>query len=373
MENRTVLVSGASIAGPALAWWLHHHGFCPTVVERAPGLRRGGQAIDIRGAALTVVERMGLLDGLRDARTAMRGMSIVDGEGHELMRTTETTLTGGATDSADIELLRDDLTDQLYAATRDDVEYRFGDAISDLQDDGTGVTVTFERGPTRRFDLVVGADGLHSDVRRRLFGNEATFARFLGVYLAVFTVPNHLGLDHWQTFHHLQDGTIGMYSARKNTEARAILGFRSPLLDIDPRDIEAQKRLLAERFAGVGWEAPRLLEAMWGAPDFHFDAMSQIVLPAWSKGRIALVGDAGYCGSPMTGQGTSLALVGACVLAWELAAAGGDHHRGFSAYEERMRPFVAVNQALVQEATEGPLPGTSVARASNAIILPPSS
>lgn len=369
MENRTVLVSGASVAGPALAWWLHHHGFRPTIVERAPGLRRGGQAIDVRGAALTVVERMGLLDRLRDARTAMQGMSIVDGEGQELMRTTETTLTGGATDSGDVELLRDDLTDVLYAATKDDVEYRFGDTITGLEDDGAGVTVTFERGDTRRFDLVVGADGLHSDVRRRLFGDEAAFTRFLGVYLAVFTVPNHLGLDHWQTFHHLEGGTVGVYSARNNTEARAILGFGSPLLDIDPRDVEGQKRLLAERFAGVGWEAPRLLEAMWGAADFHFDAMSQIVLPAWSKGRIALVGDAGYCGSPMTGQGTSLALVGACVLAGELAAAGGDHDRGFARYEERMRPFVEVNQALVQEATEGPPPPASMARAANAITI----
>jgi 2-polyprenyl-6-methoxyphenol hydroxylase-like FAD-dependent oxidoreductase len=369
MENRNVLISGASIAGPALAYWLRRHGFTPTVVERAPALRRGGQAIDVRGAALGVVERMGILAEVRGASTGMRGMSFVDGEGKELMSTTAETLTGGPTDSEDVELMRDDLTDILYEVTRRDTEYLFDDSITGLSQGEDAVEVTFERRAPRTFDLVIGADGLHSNVRGLVFGEESRFISHLGIYLAVFTVPNYLGLDRWQTFHRYAEGMVGIYSARQNAEARAILGFGSPALTFDHRDAGAQKRLVAARMAGAGWEAPRLLEAMWDAPDFHFDSMSQIHLPCWSSGRVALIGDAGYCSSPLSGQGTSLALVGAYVLAGELAAAGGEHRTAFARYEERMREFVALNQRLVMESQEGPPPRESVVRAANGITL----
>lgn len=231
------------------------------------------------------------------------------------------------------------------------------------------VEVTFERGGARTFDLVIGADGLHSNVRGLVFGEESSFISHLGVYLAVFTVPNYLGLDRWQTFHQSPEAMVGIYSARQNAEARAIVGFGSAPLTFDHRDVEAQKRLVAARMADAGWEAPRLIEAMWKAPDFHFDSMSQIHLPRWSNGRVALLGDAGYCSSPMSGQGTSLALVGAYVLAGELGAAAGEHRAAFARYEERMRDFVAQNQRLVLESREGPPPRESVVRAANAITL----
>ena len=369
MVNRNILISGASVAGPALAYWLHRRGFNPTVVERAPALRRGGQAIDVRGAALTVVDRMGILDEVRRASTRMRGMSFVDSEGKELMRTTEETLTGGPTDSDDVELLRDDLTGILHEASRRDTEYLFGDSIASLTQGDERVEVTFERGGARSFDLVIGADGLHSNVRALVFGDESRFIRHLGIYLSVFSVENHLGLDRWQTFHQTPEAMVGIYSARQNTEARAILGFGSPPLDFDHRDADQQKRLIAARFADVGWEAPRLLEAMWEAPDFHFDSMSQIHMECWWKGRIALVGDAGYCGSPLSGQGTSLALVGAYVLAEALEAAGGEHRAAFARYEARMRGFVEQNQDLAMAAREKPPERALVKRAANAITL----
>jgi 2-polyprenyl-6-methoxyphenol hydroxylase-like FAD-dependent oxidoreductase len=347
MKNSTVLVSGASVGGPALAYWLNRHGFDVTVVERAPGPRPGGQAVDVRGPALEVAERMGIAAGLRRLSTGMRGMSMVDAAGNELFRSTERTLTGGDLDNPDVEIMRDDLCRLLYEAGGDRIEYLFDDSIAAVTQDDHGVQITFERAAPRTFDLVVGADGLHSNVRGLVFGPESRFISHLGTYLAVFTTPNFLGLDRWQVFHQGEGVGGGMMSARGNAEARVYVGFESPEpLDYDFRDVEAQKRLLADRLAGGGWEFPTILKHMWDAPDFHFDSMSQISMDSWSRGRVALLGDAGYCGSPLSGQGTSMALVGAYVLAGELRAAGGDHRVAFPAYQDELREYVAQNQRL---------------------------
>jgi 2-polyprenyl-6-methoxyphenol hydroxylase-like FAD-dependent oxidoreductase len=365
----TVLISGASVAGPALAYWLGRHGFTPTVVERAPAPRPGGQAIDIRGVALDVVERMDLLEPLRRVRTRMRGMSVLDGDGNEVMRSTERATSSGPLDGDDIEVLREDLTRMLHERTAGNVEYVFGDSIAAIEQDEQGVRVEFERGRPRRFGLVVGADGLHSTVRRLAFGPETEFARHLGMYVAVFTTENLLHLDNWQVWIRDGDAGGGVYPARDNTQLRVNLGFASAPLDYDYRDLDAQRRLIADRLAGLRWEIPRLLEAMWRAPDFYFDAMAQIRMASWSRGRVTLVGDAGHCASPLSGQGTSLALVGAYVLAAELAAAGGDHRPAFGRYEQRLRPFVERNQALATENPGGRASEESIDLAKNAISL----
>ncbi|WP_242889010.1 FAD-dependent monooxygenase [Actinomadura litoris] len=349
MRNTTVLVSGASIAGTATAYWLDRHGFEVTVVELSPGPRPGGQAIDVRGPALDVAERMGVLDGLRRRSTALRGMSVVDTSGKELYRTDERTFSGGDLDSPDVEILRDDLAALLSAASGDRVEYLFGDSIATLDQDGAGVRVVFDGGTARTFDLVVGADGLRSNTRRLAFEDPAPL-RYLGGYLGVWTAPNTFGLDHWQTVIHTPDpDTYGamMMSVRDDTEIRAYVGFESPdPIDYDHRDVPAQRRLLASRYADADGDLRRLVETMADAPDFHFDALAQVHLDTWSRGRVALVGDAGYCGSPASGQGTSMAMVGAYVLAGELKAAGGDHVRAFAAYEDELRDYVTANQAF---------------------------
>ena len=368
-----VLISGASVAGPALAYWLRLGGATPTVVERAPAPRRGGQAIDVRGAALTVVERMELLEPLRAMRTRMHGMSMLDGDGNELMRSTEYAPSSGRLDSDDIEVLREDLTGLLAERTAD-VEYVYGDSIAALHQDRDGVDVTFERGAPRRFDLVVGADGLHSTVRRLAFGPEAEILRHLGMYVAVYTTDNVLGLDNWQVWLRNDAAGAGIYPARDNTELRVNVGFMSGPVDYDHRDLDGQRRLVAEHAAGLGWEMPRLLKAMWDAPDFYFDAMAQIVTDTWTNGRVTLVGDAGYCASPMSGQGTSLALVGAYVLAEELtrdpaALTARDPGAALARYEARMRPFVELNQALATENPGGPAAEESIERAKHAITL----
>ncbi|MEO3875743.1 FAD-dependent monooxygenase [Nonomuraea sp. B12E4] len=369
----SVLISGASLAGPALACFLRRHGFTVTVVERAPAPRPGGQAIDVRGTALTVVERMGILSDVRRRRTRIEGMSMLDGDGNELWRSTEMALSSGRLDSDDVELLRDDLSRLIHDRTRSDVEYVFGDSITSLAQDEHGVRVTFERAAARDFDLVVGADGLHSNVRRLVFGPEREFVHHLGTYLSIFSTDNYLGLENWQVW--FNDGDTGgaVYPVRDNAELRVNLGFNAEEpVAYDHRDVEAQKRLVAGRCAGARWEVPRLLKAMWDAPDFYFDSMAQVRMERWSAGRVTLLGDAGYCASPLSGQGTSLALVGAYVLAAELARSG--HETAFAAYEERMRPWVELNQALVKHnrdhAGQSPAGESPLDHVKNAIELP---
>lgn len=375
MNEPNIVISGASVAGLTLAYWLRRNGYRPTIVERNNGLRRGGQALDVRGAGLLVTDRMGLGDRLVAARTGTTGMSFVDADGTELHRSTDATLTGGEIGSEDVEVLRDDLVDLLADGLLDELPVRYGDTITSFAEHDDGVTVRFSDGTIETFDLVLGADGVHSTVRRLAFGPEHLFRRHLDTYLAVFTMDNFLALDHWQVFHRDErtNTMVGVYSARNNREVRAMLGFEAEWIDHDHSDVEQQMRILDDRFAGAGWETPRLLKAMREAPDFHFDAAAQIRMDRWSAGRVALVGDAGYCASFLSGQGTTVAIVGAYVLANELARAGRDHRRAFDAYERRMRPFVRANQdsALVTARTREPTDPETMARISSAISLDP--
>ncbi|GAA1883005.1 FAD-dependent monooxygenase [Asanoa iriomotensis] len=336
IANARILVSGAGIAGTALAWWLAEHGADVTVAERAEEPRDGGYKVDIRGAALTVVDRMGLLDQARAVRTGVRAGSVVDATGRRVASMDADTFGGRVHDDA--ELLRGDLARILREATTGRVGYRFGTEIEALDPDGT---VTFANGgASERFDLVVGADGLRSRTRSLAFGEGGVHD--LGHYIAICSVPNHLGLDREELTYVGPGRTTLVYSTAGQSDAKAMFLFSGDAPR--PQGQEAQKRFLTQAYAQEGWEVPRLLEAMGDATDFYFDTISQARLDRWSTGRVTLVGDAAYCASPASGQGTSLALVGAYVLAGELATAGLDE--GPHRYEELMRPFVVANQKL---------------------------
>ncbi|WP_410635203.1 FAD-dependent monooxygenase [Amycolatopsis sp. cmx-4-83] len=345
MSGIRVLVSGASIAGPALAHWLRRRGAEVTVVERAPGLRPGGQAVDARGVTKEVIRLMGLDEAVRAARTQTAGAHTVDADGN-VLETFSAEDDGGDGYITEIEILRGDLSQVLYDDTRDGVEYVFGDRIAELTQDGSGVDVTFASGDSRRFDLVIGADGLHSSVRGMVFGPRERFVRHLGHVLAFYSVPNEFGLDRWLLDYQEPGRSACLRPIGDATRAMAMFSFTAADFDVDYRDIEAQKRLLRERMADFAWLTPRILAHVDDTPDFYLDQVAQVVMDRWSSGRVGLLGDAAFSSSPLSGQGTGLALIGAYLLAGELAAAGWDPAAGFARYEELMRPFVEANQEI---------------------------
>jgi 2-polyprenyl-6-methoxyphenol hydroxylase-like FAD-dependent oxidoreductase len=333
MSNGTVLISGAGIAGPALAYWLSRRGFTPTVVERAPVLRPGGNAVDFRGPThLRVLREMGVLDVIRQHQTHMGELTFVDEGGRPIVAFPPSFASG------EVEIERGDLSRILYEAARDAAEFVFDDSIASLTETRGGVDVTFERGRRRSFDLVVGADGLHSRVRALAFGDESRFLRHHGYYVATFAAENHLGLDRQGLIFSEPGRSASVASARRPDEVTAMLMFASKPLGHDSRDVARNKAILAERFAGMGWEVPRLLEAMAQSPSLYFDAVGRIEIDHFSRGRVALLGDAGY-GGTIGGQGTGLAVVCSYVLAGELAASPGDHRAAFERYEARIRRY----------------------------------
>ncbi|ROO61156.1 2-polyprenyl-6-methoxyphenol hydroxylase-like FAD-dependent oxidoreductase [Micromonospora sp. Llam0] len=342
-SKRTVLISGASVAGPALAFWLNRYGYAVTVVEKAGTVRSGGYPIDVRGTALEVVRRMGLLDRLQEAHIDVRRLTFLDGDGSEVVSLHPHAVTGGV-GGRDLEVRRGDLTDALYAAVRDDVEFLFGDSIDTLDEHAHGVDVTFRARGRRTFDVVVGADGVHSHTRQLVLGPEQQFHRYLGYCFAVFTMPNTFGLCDETVMWNSPGRAAALYAAGDG-DVHAFLNFARPEPPFEAfSDPDTQRKLLTSVFADAGWEVPGMLAAMHKADDVFFDGVSQIHLPRWSNGRVALLGDAAYAPSFLTGQGTSLALVGAYMLAASLA--DRDHAAGFAAYERDTRDFVTANQGL---------------------------
>ncbi|MFG5718513.1 FAD-dependent monooxygenase [Streptomyces murinus] len=342
---RRVLISGASIAGPALAHWLDHYGFEVTVVEKAPTVRGGGYAIDIRGTAREAVDRMGLLPRLRAAHVDTQRITFIDAAGETVGSLAPEQMTGGAA-GLDLEVRRGDLADALYTPLRDRVEFLFEDSIATLDDDGDAVHVVFDSGAHRSFDLVIGADGLHSNTRRLVFGPEEPFHRYLGHVFAGFTLPNEFGLMHEAAIWNEPGRSAVLYAHEPSDRLHGFLTFTRETPPFEAfRDPRAQRDLAADRFPEQVWHLPRLVTAMREADDLFFDIVSQIHLPTWSHGRVALAGDAAHATSFLSGQGSSVALVGAYVLAGELATHAG-HQEAFAAYERRLRPFAERNQAL---------------------------
>jgi 2-polyprenyl-6-methoxyphenol hydroxylase-like FAD-dependent oxidoreductase len=343
-----VLISGASVAGPTLAYWLLRRGFDVTVVEQAPRLRTGGHGVDFRGAQMELLRRMDLVDAVRAAQTGMGEQVVVDAAGRPLVALPAAFMSG------EVEIQRGDLAQLLHERTRDDAEYIFGDSITGLAQDARGVDVTFERGGSRRFDLVVGADGTHSGVRSLAWGPEEQFSTFLGYYQADFTVPNQFGLDHTGLLYNEPGLGVMVSSSRDSSTAGVGLVFSAPPLAYDRRNQEQIIGIVTDRFAGAGWEVPRLLAELASATDLWFDRFAQIHLDCWSQGRIALLGDAAWAAGP-GGGGTGLAMTGAYVLAAELANA--EPTTALARYEAALR--------------KGAIRGQKQARNAGPFLAPP--
>lgn len=346
-----VLISGAGIAGLALAHVLAEGGHDVTVVEIAPTLRPGGQLVDIRGTSRDAAERMGLLEPIRSAQLAQRGMRYVDDRGRTLAEL-GVEMFGGNGPVADLEILRGDLTRVLHDVTATRVDLRFGDAIRTLDQDDRGVDATFEHAPAERFDLVVAADGLHSRVRSLVWGPEADYLHSLGGVTSFFDVPEPEPLDGWS----LMDILPGrrMVLIRPDAapgRAKAILTWFGDHRLPHYRDVEAQKALVRTGLADGVWHLPALVDALETTTEFYFDSLVQVHMPDLARGRVVLLGDAGYCTSPLSGQGTALALIGAYLLGSELNRAAAAQSAvgpaaALRAYEEAMVPHIAAGREL---------------------------
>lgn len=350
-----VLISGASIAGPVLAYWLNRYGFDVTVVERAPQLRKtGGHAVDLFRPGMDISERMGVLPRIEAAATATTKLTAYRA-GVRKPVSVDLTKIYAATSDRHVEVMRDDLSEIYYEAA--DVEYIFGDSITAIDERADEVMVTFEQGKAREFDIVVGADGLHSNVRKLVFG--AVDEVFIGAYLAVLTMPKDQGLDGEMLAHMAPGRMAGRYGARHLDDERAVFLFRSEHeLDYHYRDVPRQKELLRAAFAGMHPQVDEWLTALDTTQAFYFDSITQLRMDTWTRGRVTLVGDAGLCPGPAVGGSTSLAVLAAYVLAGELAAARGDHERAFVNYEREMIDIVRQSRVFALGAAKTLIPSS---------------
>lgn len=345
LKEKRILVSGASFAGLSTAYWMNKLGYNVTVVEIAGGLKKGGTPVNIEENTIGIVKRMGLFDQIRSNRITTEVMEFKNSD-DVTERSTSLQNDNDQMAKDEYQIERDILLNIMFEAVKDDVEFIFGDSIASLKEENDRIDVTFKGGSKRSFDLLFGCDGVHSAIRRYCFGDEAEFLHFLGAYFSITIVDNLL----------IRENTIQMYNEpgkaimlnTYNNKTDIVLCFLSEKeIPYDYRDEEQQRNMILNRFSGMGWRAPELLDEVKKSKTFYFDKLCQIKMPSWTKGRVALVGDAGYCASPAAGKGGSLAIDGAAALADAFQKCHGNFELAFQEYNESFRPFIEEVQANV--------------------------
>ncbi|MFB8002886.1 FAD-dependent monooxygenase [Nocardia sp. NPDC056000] len=341
--NLRILIAGGGIAGNSVALQLLRAGIAVTIVERAAAPRPGGQAVDLRGPSREVAERMGLMEGIRKYLLHEKGMRVVNAEGGDVYRWSMEMFDGKGP-VADIEISRGDLNGVLLtelAGVAGDLDYRYGEWIETIDQDADGVTVGFHSGASERYDLVIGADGVHSRTRKLVFGPEEQFTTFLGGYMSFYTVPTPAEAEQdWMSMHVVPRASIGIRPDFDPATAKAIITLRTDQNPALRGDITAQRKLIRDMLTEAGWLAPQVLAELEQATDFYFDELIRVDMPTLSAGRVTLLGDSAFCGSPMTGMGTAMAIVGAYLLAGEIAATPDDLAGALARYEAQVTPFL---------------------------------
>lgn len=347
MNNKNILISGAGIAGTSLAFWLKKFGFIPTIIEISPSIRESGYAIDFMGAGFDVAEKMDIVGELENVDLNISKLSLVDENNIEKGSMNYQKIKKFMNNRA-LTLLRSDLAKVIYNNLDKEIEIIFGDTITKIEQDDEKVITTFKNGTSRTFDLLVGADGLHSNVRNLIFGLESHYEKYLGYYTCSFTIENLSYDGRAFSMYNVPNKQVAIYSSIEN-RTTTLFVFASPeKLKYEHHDIEKQKQILKNEFMNIGWKCKELLSDIEKTKDFYFDAVSQIKMQNWSKGRITLIGDACDCPSLLSGKGSTLAMVGSYILAGELKEAKGNYEIAFNNYEKILKPFMDKKQKSAQ-------------------------
>lgn len=360
IKDKKVLISGASFAGLSTAYWMNKLGYKVTVVEVAKSLKKGGTPVNIMENTIDIVKRMGIFDQIQANKITMEVMEFKNADDVS-ERTDYTQKRHEELAEVEYEIERDVLLNILFGTIKDDVEFIFGDSIVSLKEESNGINVVFRQDQSRSFDLVFGCDGIHSAVRKYWFGEEAEFSHFLKTYFSI-TIVNKLLIKENTTQLYNEPGKMVMLNAYNNKTDIVLCFFSKKEIPYDYRNEEQQRDIILNEFNGAGWRIPELLEEVKNSETFYFDKLCQMKMLSWTKGRVALVGDAGYCASPAAGRGGSLAIDGAAALADAFQKCQGDFELAFQEYNKSFRPFIEEVQAgVVNFGLESLIPRTEEA------------
>ncbi len=344
-NNKKILISGASFAGLSIAYWMNRFGYQVTIVEIAPSLKKGGTPVNILGKTIDIVKRMGIFDQIESNKLTMESMEFKNADDlTERLDYTQKKREGCGEPEYEVE--RDILLHILYEAVKDDVVFIFGASVTGLKETADHIEVSFNKGTQQTYELVFGCDGIHSAVRKHWFGEETAFSHFLQTYFSI-SIVNKLLIPENTTQMYSEPGKTVMLNAYNQKTDICLAFFSEQEIPYDYRNEQQQRKIILDQFNGTGWRTPELLKEVQHTTGFYFDKLCQMKMPSWTKGRVALVGDAGYCASPAAGRGGSLAIDGAAALADAFEKCNGNYEMAFLEYNENFRPFVEEVQAGV--------------------------